>query len=101
MVTSYLNALLAADVVGRLLPSSLSAQTIAQEHFSQAAILLYSLCVTRHLLRRSTKVGAAPLPPLSLSSPHFCCQTEPKSGLRLTEWDLYAARHSRRTFTFY
>ena len=58
MVTSYFNALLAADVVGRLLPSSNSAQTIAQEHFSQAAILLYSLWVTRALLHRSTKVGA-------------------------------------------
>ena len=57
MVTSFVNAL-AADIVGRVLPASFSAQALAQEHFSQAIILLYSLWVTRDLLRRSSKVEA-------------------------------------------
>ena len=47
-----------------------------------------------YLLRRSTKVGTGSAS-TALSLQPSLLLTEPKSGLRLTEWDLCAARHSR------
>ena len=56
VVTSFINSW-AVDLIRRV-PSPLfdNLQLLASEHFSQAVIALYSLWITRDLLRRSSKV---------------------------------------------
>ena len=64
MVTQQCNSW-AAALISRVPPSptSLHLQSLAQDHTSQVIILLYSLWVTRDLLRRSCKVRMLPLTP--------------------------------------